>query len=103
MGSVKIDESRYNLDPTCDPNLENIHGPDCVFEEPTTKPTSRGTEGVTQKVVRDEGGGSSNGGASAADVVGILLGSLVLGLLIALVAAVFVIIAFWWKKHRAHS
>ena len=47
-GSVKVNQLRYHLDPTCDPTLENIHGPDCVFVEPTTEmPTSNATNSST--------------------------------------------------------
>ncbi|CAI8015120.1 hypothetical protein GBAR_LOCUS9414 [Geodia barretti] len=46
-GSVQIDRLRYYLDPTCDPTLENIHGPDCQVAQTPTDGTTVTTGGST--------------------------------------------------------
>ena len=43
--------SRFHIDPTCYPGLENIHAPDCVPEKPTDEPsTTIPTKTPTQKL-----------------------------------------------------
>ena len=122
-GSVKIDRLRYYLDPTCDPTLENIHGPDCpVAETPTdgatdnttttdkpvtstpstedsitppTKPDIDPKDPQSERRTGDDNGGD---GVTTGQVAGILLGGVITGLLATLIIIILFILCWKYRK-----
>ena len=101
--SIKVGVSRFQLDPTCDATLDNIHAPDCGTKttEVTPEGTTKGTEQVTQKIVNGNDDGGNNEGSSSAQVVGILVGGIIAGLLLALLIALTVMTVLWTRKQKS--
>ena len=90
------------MDPTCDPTLENIHGPDCVFEEgmtpPTKDPKVDANKGETGERTGD--GGDSSSEDRSGEVAGILLGGVIAGLLATLIVVIVVLL---YQRHKAQQ
>ena len=98
--SIKVGSSRFQLDPTCNATLDNIHAPDCaveIEEKPNEKMTEKPTEQVTEKKSED----SSPGQTTGVLIVGIITGGLQLVLLGFIV--LIVIIAVWIKLNKSKS
>ena len=98
--SIKVGGSRFQLDPTCDATLDNIHAPDCGTKVTPTQDT-KGTEQVTQKIVNGNDDSGNNEGSSSAQVVGILVGGIIAGLLLALLIALTVMTVLWTRKQKS--
>ena len=50
--SIKVGSSRFQLDPTCNATLDNIHAPDCDQDVPTVPEMPTVTEPPTVSVPR---------------------------------------------------
>ena len=129
QGSVKINRVRYYLDSTCDPTLENIHGPDCTWaketptnstteSEPTNKPgtategstsastdkptkPSAATPGIDPKNPEPQGRTGNNGGGDGTNT-GQVAGILLGGVITGLLATLIIILLFYlyWKYRK---
>ena len=82
--SIKVGSSRLQLDPTCDSALDNIHALDCGAEPEVTTDSSDGSESV-----------------SSAQVVGIMLGGIIAGILLTMLILLVAVIVIWWKKNNS--
>ena len=98
--SVLIENSRLQIDPSCNTRLDNIRGPDCDANKPPIEPTSPDNtkSTTTPDSAKSSSQNDDNNNVSTAQVLGIFIGGAAIGLFLTLFVLLFIATLFWCKK-----